>query len=269
MAEAQPAAAPAATTPPPPAAAPAATPAAQPGEGSAPPAAAPAAPAEPAKTPWFQARIDAVTREKWEEKRRADVAEARIRELEAARTAPAPAQAPAAPAAPPVAAAPIPAAGMVPQAEVERLANERAGMLASQADFNARCNTIYNQGIKDIPEFKTAVDNFQMFGGLAQHQAFLNAVTLLPEGNGAQVLAHLGTNLDEANRILTIRDPIAQALEVSKVSATLKKGPGVSQAPAPVQPGVGGAPAVQPGPNADGKFNNHADYVEWRKKNFK
>lgn len=256
MAEATPA--PAATPVTPPPATPPAEAGTPPADGGAPAAAPPEE--GPKRQPWFQARIDAVTREKWEEKRRADGLQAELAQLRAAAPAPAPGTTPpATPAATP---------GMVPHADVDRLVNERAQALAAQTDFNSRCNTTFQQGVRDITGFQAAVDNLKMLG-MGENRQFLDAVTMLPDGIGAQVLAHLGQNMDEAGRILAIANPIQQALEVSRLSATLKKGPGVSQAPAPVQPTTGGAAAPQPGPDADGKFKSFADYKAWKAKNWK
>lgn len=244
----------------------------------------PAAPVagEPEKkdTGWFQKRIDSVTKEKWEERRARETAEAKLadaeRQLSALRTpgqpgtpAAAPVQgagAQGAPVAPLAAPAGHPGGippGYVPASDVERRARE----FQAQREFDGRCNTIYEQGKKDIPGFEESVSNFRAIGGLGAHVPMLQAITQLE--NGAAILHHLGQNLEQADRLAQM-NPMSMAMELSKLSNTIKAPPTVSNAPAPVQPvnAAGGGAGDVPAPDADGNFKSQGDYRKWRQKQF-
>lgn len=242
-----------------PAAATAPAPATEPVVAAAPAAAPAVAPApespEEVKAKGFQKRIDAKTREVWEERRQRQALE---QELATLRAAP-----PTAAAAP---APPVPAAPAATPVNIDALVNERATVLEREKTFAAKCNDIYAAGKKDVPDFDAAIQSFNVFGGLGAHRQMLEAVTALPEGH--LILAHLGSNLDEAGRILSL-PPVQQAIELTKLSGQMKSGPLVSGAPAPVTPVGGGSPAPEVRPDDKGDFKSQEDYKAWRAKQFK
>lgn len=238
--------------------------------GAAPAAAVPTAPeaeptAEEKKRSNSQKRIDALTREKWEEIRARSAAERRAQELEEQLNTLRSGQQPATPAAPAQVAAAAAAAPVAP-VNLDALVNERARTLQQQQAFNARCNEVYSKGKQDIPDFDAALQNFSIFGGLGAHQTLVQASTTLPDGH--KVLHFLGTNLDDAGRILQL-PPIEQAIELSNIANRLRAGPIVSSAPAPITPlaGGGGQPEVRPDDNGD--FKTQEDFRAWKAKQFK
>lgn len=266
-----------ATTPPAAAVAPV-DPAAPPAQPAAPaaPGAAATPPAPPAK-PWFQTRIDAVTREKYEAIREKEQATQRAKELEAevARLRgvtghPAPAAAVPQPQQPvnnhnPVPPQPVaPAQPQFTQAEIE----ERAAQLANERSFVDACNKVYNDGkAAHGQEFETAVGNLKMLGSdTPQYRNMLEAAVALE--NSPDVLKHLGSNMDEASRIMSL-PPVRMAVELAKLGTKVAAAPKVSNAPAPVDPIGGGSVAASPAPTSDGEFKDQAAYKAWREKQFK
>lgn len=200
-----------------------------------------------------QRRIDGLTREKWEERRLRIAAETRTKELEdklAAASAPAPAAGATGAAAPIVAPAPV---------NLDNLVNERVAQLRKQEDFNSRCTDLNILGVKEFSDFRTAIDNFNIFGGLGAHPSVVQIAIALPDGH--KVLHHLGSNLDEAGRILAL-PPMLQAMELTKLSAQMKTNH-ISGAPAPISPLGGGSPNPTVGPDANGDFPDQASFRAW------
>lgn len=210
--------------------------------------------AEPAKPEaWrqpLQQRFDQITREKYEAQRRAEAAEARARELEALAK-------PADPAAPARAFDP-----QEFQRAVERAADERARV----KEFNDKCNRTYQLGKSEVgAEFDGAVQNLKLLGGdTVQYATFLDAVTELDGGH--KIMAQLGSNLNEAQRIMSL-PANKMALELAKLVYQTKAIPSVSQAPKPIKPINGGGNAATPGPDDNGNFRSQEDYRAWREKN--
>lgn len=100
------------------------------------------------------------------------------------------------------------------------------------AAFNLKCNSVYEQGTKDIPDFDKAVTNLRMVGGLSQE-----ALEVIVDAEApAKVLAHLGANLEEAASILSL-PPVQMARAIGRLEARLAtQTPPVSKAPEPVKP---------------------------------
>jgi hypothetical protein len=196
----------------------------------------------PKRTPWFQERIDTLTREKWDERRRADAAEQAlqlIRHTQASNGQQPPAEGqPRAPT----------------QAEIDRLATERAKQIAAEQQFNAACNKVYEDGKGSHADFDEAVRGIGMLTGGAPPREFLDAVTALPDG--AEVYYQLGKNLDEAARIMQL-PPVRMAVELAKLSG--KPARAKSNAPAPIQP-VGGTTRGEPDPDK----MPMSEWVRWR-----
>lgn len=185
--------------------------------------AAPAAdePAKPKQKPWFQTRIDELTRQKHDEKRQREALEARLSALET----------------PPVTdpAAPKPEDfDKAVTARAQQLLAQEEGKKRSQAwlsagtkeygtdDFNEKCATVAAMGAGDSPEFMKIITD----------------PDILPDGH--KVVAMLADNPDEASRILAL-EPLKMAAALSRF-ATTAKAPDkpLSTAPRPITP-LGGS----------------------------
>jgi hypothetical protein len=192
------------------------------------------------RAPWFQKRIDELTREKWEARREADAAKALAETLRQRQPDDQPKQ-------------------EIP--DLDRLVTERATQLRDAEAFNEACNATYQKGLKDIPNFAQAVEGYQLLGGLADKRDFLEAINALP--NGPQLYHHLGVNLDEGQRVLSL-PPVKMTLELNKLSQKLAAPKPVSKAPDPITP-IGGS-SVNDG---DPEKMSMADWIKWREKQLK
>ncbi|HQT76818.1 MAG TPA: hypothetical protein PLD10_07170 [Rhodopila sp.] len=172
----------------------------------------PEEPEKPKQTPWFQKRIDELTREKWEARREAEAARSLAEALKTAN--------------------PDTPTPQDPQL-FERMVAERAQKLVEAQRFDESCNTTYQRGKEKFPDFDESVSGYTLLGGLQDKRDFLEAVTALP--NGEAIFYHLGKNLDEASRVLAL-PPIRMAVELTRLGDKLKAAPAVSKAPAPVKP---------------------------------
>lgn len=186
---------------------------------------------KPKHKPWFQERIDQLTREKHDERRAREALEQTIAEM---RTAD-----PNAP---------------KPPADLDRMVSERAAEIAETKAFNAKCDDIYSSGAAEFQDFDDVLANFRMLGGLSK--PLLDAVTQLPDAH--KVLHSLGQNMDEASRILNL-PPVPMALELAKLSISPAKTKPVSNAPTPVRP-IDGAPKGQKSPDD----MSISEWMEWR-----
>ncbi len=213
-----------------------------------------------------RSRVDQITREKWEARRRAQELEQELNNLRAAQAAlrpenaPLPAQSPTS-AAPPTSAVPTPD----PEA-LEQVIQARARQLAQAQAFTERCNATYRQGVEDptTPGFQEALKGFDLFGGLQRYPDLVEAVVAVPDGH--RVLHHLGTHLDEAERILSL-PPAVRAMELGRLSARITTPvPRATAAPTPPVPIRGNAASAEPGPDDQGRFNDQAAYRAWRAK---
>ena len=133
---------------------------------------------EPKKTPWFQRRIDELTREKYEARRQVEAYADALRKIQQ-------------PAGQEHATNTAPPAGYVPAAEVHRAAAE----MVSRADFNRVCDDIADIGSK-LPDFPSAVGNLTALGVDTQNanDPFMQAVTALDKAEAARVFHELGSN---------------------------------------------------------------------------
>lgn len=185
--------------------------------------------------PWVQKRFDAMTKARREAERRAEDAERRLAEFEA-RSQQARGEEP--PGELPDALKSLSPAQLQQalEAEADRRATAKASQIATEREFAAACNRVFEEGTKAFGDgFVRARDTLvQNFGEVIQARPdFLQAVTELP--NGHEVFHALGRNLDEADRILSL-PPVKMAMELSRMSEKVGKKPApvVSKAPAPV-----------------------------------
>jgi len=162
-------------------------------------------PAKPAE--WVQKRIDALTREKHEERRAREALEAQLASLQQQ--------------------IPENAQDAVPRNEVERLAHE----LVKKQSFDRTCNDVYEKGSQEFKDFDDVIGNFRLLGGMPTE--FLEAVTQLPDAH--KVLYQLGSNPEEASRILGL-PPIQMAVKLAEIATKAAPVRAVSKAPSPVEP---------------------------------
>lgn len=175
------------------------------------------------KEPWFQKRIGELTREKYEAKRAAEEARqqaeqyrqylAQVQQGDTSEQA-------------------------KPVQDVMTLAQQEAARMVAEQRFNESCNKVYETGAKEFQNFDEAVRNLQMVG---VNREFLELATT--SDAGAKLIHHLGTDLDEAARILAL-PPVQMARELTRLEYKLNQPPPpkpVSRAPAPISPiGSGG-----------------------------
>lgn len=173
------------------------------------------------REPWFQKRIGELTREKYEARRAADQAAQEAAELRRQ-----------------IASGQQSEHQEQQPTDVKALARQEAQKMVAEERFNDACNKVYDAGAAEFPDFDNAVKNLQMVGSSRE---FLDLVTSTDAGH--KLLHHLGSDLDEAARILAL-PPIQMARELTKLemklSAPVTKP--VSKAPAPIKPiGSGGS----------------------------
>jgi hypothetical protein len=109
-----------------------------------------------------------------------------------------------------------------------------AVQLRAEEQFNESCNTVFEQGTKEFPDFSETLRTFQLLGGL--NQPFLEAA--IDAGNTHATLHHLGKNPEEAQRIMNLPER-QQSIALARLSDKLaapKAPPALSKAPAPISP---------------------------------
>jgi len=187
---------------------------------------------KPKETPRaIQRRFDELTRRAYENQRRAEAAEAQLRQMQQ----------------PNATAQAAPPQGYVPASEVERA----AAQLVEAQSFNSACDAIADFGAEKFPDFDTALTNFRMLGG--PPQPFLEALTALGKEDGARVFHDLGTNPDEAERIIRM-SPARMGIELAKLAAKPAKVPAVSKAPPPITPIRAGRVTTDAEPTDDAEW---------------
>jgi hypothetical protein len=136
-----------------------------------------------------------------------------------------------------------------------------ATRIAADERFTADCNSIFEAGQKAHgDEFKEAVTNLNVLGLMQPALVEAAMVTDTP----ADVIHYLGTDVDEAARIMAL-PPIRMAAELVKLSGKLAAptaGTQVSRAPAPITP-IGGA--VKPEIDISDPNQSMSAYVAARK----
>lgn len=190
---------------------------------------------------WVQPRIDTLTREKFEEKRQRELAEARAAAAEAAleelrRGAVAP------PGTPPV-APPAPGTKMITLEEAERLAE----MKSANQRFADKTTEIYNSGkTKFKDDFDTSLRGLQNVG-FGQNLASRSLVEAAIEtGSPDEVLHELGKDLTTAGQVLQL-NPTQMGVRLAAIAQKLKEKPKVSNLSEPVPTRVGGTGATTAG----------------------
>lgn len=179
------------------------------------------------KKPWFQTRIDELTKARREAERQASEREAELKLLKAG-TVPA-ADSTVAPAA-------------MTQAEWDRQVNEAADRKLQQQQIQSKSQAWVNNGIKDFgrEEFDAKCETLTALGGgdRPEFMAMIVDPDLIPDGH--KVVAQLADHPEEAQRILAL-PPVQMAAALTRFAMTApaeKKQ--VSSAPRPITP-IGGS----------------------------
>lgn len=112
---------------------------------------------------------------------------------------------------------------------------------AEAQEFNRKADEMYNTGASKFTDWKDAVETLVVSG-------FMNKDLIdsaMAVDDGPAVLHHLGTNLDEAERINAL-PPIQKVAALAKLSNSLAapRSVSVSSAPTPIKP-VSGSPSPQ------------------------
>jgi len=186
---------------------------------------------KPKHKPWFQERIDQLTREKYDAIRAREAVEARLTEALA-----------------------NPDAAPTKTPDLDTLAAAKAREIVETQQFNAKCDEIYSSGKSEFDDFDDTLGNFKMLGGLTP--TLLEAVTQLPDAH--KVLHSLGQNMDEAARILSL-PPVPMALALAKLSQGPAKPKPVSKAPPPIKP-IDGTPTGEKSP----EDMDMDEWIKWR-----
>lgn len=188
--------------------------------------------ADKKRTPWYQHRINELTRERkeTEEKLRREAAEnERLKKtLEAMQRGEEEDQGDgkAKPA----------ATTTAENVDVDKLVADRVAAEQRTKAFNDACNNVYQAGKNEFADFDQALGQFGLLGAIPPH--FLEAATAIEGGH--KVLYHLAHDLDQAKELLAL-PPVQLAIKLADIRASLgRPSKPVSRAPAPIKPIDGG-----------------------------
>jgi hypothetical protein len=136
--------------------------------------------------------------------------------------------------------------------DIQRQINEEAQRLASQQEFNRRCNEVAEAGRRVYNNFDQRVQRLTGLvdgndpGQVSQYNAFLSAA--METGQATRLIYDLGGDLNEASRIMAL-DPVKMAVELTRLSARATT-TDQTGAPRPITPLTTGAQgqraAIQP-----------------------
>lgn len=125
----------------------------------------------------------------------------------------------------------------LPHSEIERLAIIKAEEIANRKIAQTRSDDIadrvWNDGLKEFPDFANTISNLNNSFG----EKFGNMAPIIMEAldNPHKVMHHLGDNLDEAARILSL-SPAKQVAELTKLESSLAtKQKQISKVAAPIK----------------------------------
>lgn len=195
------------------------------------------------KEPWFQKRIGELTREKYEARRAAEEAQ---REAEQYRAYVAQLQQGQQPELQP----------KQPEVDVRTLAQQEAARMVAEQRLSESIDKVWHSGKSEFQDFDNAVANLQLVG--AGREFVELAVTF---DAGHKLIHHLGSDLDEAARILAL-PPVQMARELTKLEFKLNQPPPpkpVSKAPAPIKP-------IGTGNVSDGDLRDDLPIDEWMRR---
>lgn len=123
------------------------------------------------------------------------------------------------------------------EAEAARVAAEalRTEQEAQVAKLNADWQTKRTQAVEKYPDYAAVVEA----EGLKISDPMAAAIMLAE--NGTDIAYHLGQNPDDAARIAAMPNPMAQLIEIGRLSATLAAPPRRAPRPRPIEPIDAGA----------------------------
>jgi hypothetical protein len=193
------------------------------------------------RTPWFQKRIDTLTREKHDAARERDAVRAQLEAFLRSQSQPAPEGEERAP-------APAQQPSQAPEQMTAVQIRAAAEQLRATERFNETCNDIYDKGSKAFPkDFTAAVGTLNTaLGGITPE--LIDAAT--EAGDAHKVLYHLGKNPELAIELAGMT-PTRMAVRMAKIASDLNKPAApkpVSKAPAPVAPIGGGSSGAETDP---------------------
>jgi hypothetical protein len=208
----------------------------------------------PSSKPWYETRIDGLTKEKYETQAEIEQLKKELAELKAKNVAPTPAATPTPTAAP---TKPI----NMTQEEFDAEVKKRAAQEAELKAFNDKCNNVFESGKKAFADFEDNLKSFSKLGGIPIPVVEIALEFEKPE----ELIYNLSKNLDKAAEIFKL-SPAKQALalerfqrEAEKEAKQQNKGPGTP----PVKPVVGGT-------RSSGEKNpedmSMEEFVAWREK---
>jgi hypothetical protein len=180
-------------------------------------------PGDKKRSPWYQVRINELTRERKEAQeasRRESAERERLqRELEALRQTP---QDPT---------LPTTSSARTDPAHVD--VNALHAQWLSQKNFDDACTALYEAGTHEFTDFDDVIKQVAMVGEIPKH--FYEALTAVDGGH--KVLHHLGENPDLAAELLALA-PVQLAIRMADLSGQLSRPQTkpVSRTPAPIKP---------------------------------
>jgi hypothetical protein len=153
------------------------------------------------------------------------------------------------------------------QATIDQQIQQRAEVLAANQEFNRRCNEVAEAGRRAYPDFDVVVN--KLVGlvdpndpqGVQGYNAFLNAA--LETGEASKVIHALGSDLNEASRILSL-SPLRMAVELTRMAA--KPIQELSTAPRPINPASTAAMAGRTSTSPDDPGSDQMSTAEWMRR---
>ena len=184
------------------------------------------------KDPWWNGRINKLTREKGDLSRQNESLRAMVDELQkGGKTVKAEDQ------------PKTDGQRAFTQAELDAEVERRATQKSEVKEFNASCDAAYKVGKEAHTDFDSALTNFQKLGGLPIDTAQM----ILETDNPAEVFYALGKDLDKAQEIFDL-PPVKRAAALVKFGAKLEtpaKTKKISDAPEPIRPTRSGGGAQE------------------------
>jgi hypothetical protein len=174
------------------------------------------------KEPWWNARINKLTREKGDISRRAEALQSMVDELQKGGKEVKVDNQPK-----------TDGQRQFTQAELDAEVERRATQKTEVTQFNKDCDAAYKVGKTAHEDFDSALTNFQKLGGLPIDTAQM----ILETDNPAEVFYALGKDLDKAQEIFDL-PPVKRAAALVKFGAKLEtpKAKKLSDAPEPIKP---------------------------------
>lgn len=195
--------------------------------------------AEKPRTPWFQRRIDDLTKARRDAERERDAYRQMVEAMRSPSDEPAPQP-------------------QQPVGDIETLATARAREIVREQSFNTACNDAYAKGSKEYgDDFVAAVDNLRL-AGVADRRDIIEAV--IDSGAPERVLYALGKDPDRAAGLLAL-SPTKLAFELVRIANTPPPSKPVSSAPPPIKPVTGSAK-----PPPDEAAMSTDEWMAWRNK---